>query len=181
MLWLEAGYELFANEGRQGIQIERLARIIQLNKSGFYHYFSDLEGFCGELVKLHEEKVDQFLLAISKITKLDPDYMLLLVENSSMVMFQVQLIRDQDNRSFYEASQLIDQKINSALSQIWGDFLELDADADLTLRYYTIVRDMFYVRVSFQNLDYQFLHNIAVDAKKLVSQMRLHQSKFQSL
>ncbi|WP_169725025.1 TetR/AcrR family transcriptional regulator [Algoriphagus terrigena] len=181
MLWLEAGYELFANEGRQGIQIERLARIIQLNKSGFYHYFSDLESFCGELVKLHEEKVDQFLLAISKITKLDPDYLLLLVENASMVMFQVQLVRDKGNRSFYQASQLIDQKINSALSQIWGDFLELDADADLTLRYYTIVRDMFYVRVSFQNLDYQFLHNIAADAKKLVAQMRLHQSKFQSL
>lgn len=181
MLWLEAGYELFANEGKQGIQIERLARIIQLNKSGFYHYFSDLAGFCGELVKLHEEKADQFLLAISKITKLDPDYLLLLVENTSMVMFQVQLVRDKGNRSFYEASQLIDGKVNSALSQIWGDFLEVDAESDLTLRYYTIVRDMFYVRVSFQNLDYQFLHNIAADAKKLVSQMRLHQSKFQSL
>jgi len=104
----------------------------------------------------------------------------LLVENTSMVMFQVQLVRDKDNSAFYEASQAIDKKVNSALSQVWSDFLELDADSDLTLRYFTIVRDMFYVRVSFQNLDYQFLHNIVADAKKLVAQMRLHQSEFQS-
>ena len=36
--WIEAGYERFAHEGPHGIQVERLARIIGVNKSGFYHY-----------------------------------------------------------------------------------------------------------------------------------------------
>ena len=44
-VWTEEGYRLFAKEGLDGIQVERLARILSLNKSGFYHYFGDLEGF----------------------------------------------------------------------------------------------------------------------------------------
>jgi AcrR family transcriptional regulator len=44
--WTEVGYALFAEEGLDGIQVERLARILKLNKSGFYHYFRDLDGYC---------------------------------------------------------------------------------------------------------------------------------------
>jgi hypothetical protein len=35
--WLEAGYDQFADEGLEGLQIERLSRITNLNKSGYYH------------------------------------------------------------------------------------------------------------------------------------------------
>ena len=56
-VWTEAGYKLFAEEGLEGIQVERLARILQLNKSGFYHYFGDLDGYCEELIKLQKEKL----------------------------------------------------------------------------------------------------------------------------
>jgi AcrR family transcriptional regulator len=58
--WLDTGYELFAREGLEGIQIERLARIVGLNKSGFYHYFGNLEIYRHELVKSHVQKVQQY-------------------------------------------------------------------------------------------------------------------------
>ena len=58
--WTEVGYDLFAHEGLDGIQVERLARILQLNKSGFYHYFGDLEGFCMELFALHKKSCAVF-------------------------------------------------------------------------------------------------------------------------
>jgi AcrR family transcriptional regulator len=54
LLWTEEGYNIFAKEGLDAIQVERLARILHLNKSGFYHYFGDLEGYCVELIKMHE-------------------------------------------------------------------------------------------------------------------------------
>jgi hypothetical protein len=37
--WLDVGYKIFAHEGPEGIQVERLARILGVNKSGFYHFF----------------------------------------------------------------------------------------------------------------------------------------------
>jgi AcrR family transcriptional regulator len=50
--WLSSGYELFAQEGPDGIQVERLARILNLNKSDFYHYFGEIENFLLELMIL---------------------------------------------------------------------------------------------------------------------------------
>ena len=79
-MWTEEGYCLFAKEGLYGIQVERLARILSLNKSGFYHYFGDLEGFCSALVQLHKKKVGEFLQEVAVTKKLDPDYLHLLIK-----------------------------------------------------------------------------------------------------
>ena len=90
-VWTEEGYRLFAKEGLYGIQVERLARILSLNKSGFYHYFGDIEGFCSALVELHKKKVGEFLQEVAVTKKLDPDYLHLLLKYREMVTFQVQL------------------------------------------------------------------------------------------
>ncbi len=37
--WIKAGYALLATDEIDGINIERLARALNVNKSGFYHYF----------------------------------------------------------------------------------------------------------------------------------------------
>ena len=170
-LWTEEGYHLFAREGLEGLQIERLARILQLNKSGFYHYFGDLEGYCMELTKLHHQKVKIFLEDTRQLKTLDPDYLLLLIEHTTTVMFQVQLTRTKDRYSFYNTSELVDLKVNAAVEQLWNDFLGHRHSADLAIRYYYIVRDMFYTRVSFQNFTYAFLHDLVTDAKVLIDQI----------
>jgi AcrR family transcriptional regulator len=82
-LWMEQGYTLFAEEGLEGIHIERLARILHLNKSGFYHYFADLEGYYEGLIKLHDQKVSLFVHDVGQAKKLDPDYLLVLVKHAA--------------------------------------------------------------------------------------------------
>ncbi|HMG91384.1 MAG TPA: TetR/AcrR family transcriptional regulator [Chryseolinea sp.] len=114
-LWIELGYDLFAKEGLDGIQVERLSRILKLNKSGFYHYFGDMEKYCAELVKLHNKKVDDFLGEVSEIKNLDPDYLLLLIKHAQEGMFQVQLTREKKSYSFYQISEEIEQKVNLAV------------------------------------------------------------------
>ena len=34
-----------------------------------------------------------------------------------------------------------------------------------------MVRDMFYTRISFQNLNYQYLHDLATEAKRIVDEI----------
>jgi AcrR family transcriptional regulator len=171
LLWVEQGYQLFAEEGLEGIQVERIARILQLNKSGFYHYFRDQEGFCAQLVALHLDKLDHFLDGIQQCKQLDPDYLLLLIRYAPTVMFQVQLTRNKEHHSFYKVSEVVDQRVNQTLHKLWSDFIGVQHSQDLTLRYYFIVRDMFYTRISFSNLNYQFLRDFVSNAKGLIDQI----------
>jgi len=171
LLWTEEGYNLFAKEGLDGIQVERLARIVQLNKSGFYYYFGDLEGYCVELIKMHEKKVNTFLGSINLLKKLDPGYLHLLIDHAPTVMFQVQLTRHKEILSFYQASERVDHLLNIAVRPLWNEFLGINGSPDLAMRYFHVVRDMFYTRISFQNLNYQFLHCFVTEAKSLIDEI----------
>lgn len=173
--WTEQGYTLFAEEGLDGIQIERLARILQLNKSGFYYYFGDMEVYCEEMLKLHDSKIDHFLRDAREVKTLDPDYLLLLIKYATMVMFQVQLTREKNKVSFYRASEAIDQKVDLVVKKMWGEFFGLQNNSDLSQRCHFIVRDMFYARVSFKNLNYPFLHTFTKDVKDAVIQLKRRQ------
>jgi hypothetical protein len=145
--------------------------MLRLNKSGFYHYFGDLEGFCTELLNLHKHKVNILVEEIFQTETLDPDYLELLVRHAATNMFQVQLVRSSNNRFLYEVSEMTDQKVADAVRKLWCDYMGIPHDSNLGLRYFAIVRDMFYTRISFQNLNYNFLHNIVIDAKAILDEI----------
>lgn len=179
-LWIEQGYALFAEEGLEGIQVERLSRILQRNKSGFYHYFADMEGYCAELVHLHENRITLFVTEIQFLKKIDPDYLLHMVRHATTVMFQVQLTRNKTDYSFYNASMEMDRKINLALRALWVDFTNI-GNTDLAMRYYDTVRDMFYNKSGSKNFNYRFLHGLFKEAKELIDQAIRHKSHVEIL
>lgn len=170
-IWTEAGYELFAAEGPDGIQIERLARILKLNKSSFYHYFGYLERYIKELVALHRQKADIYLIELKQISSIDPNYLELLVKHKTAIMFQVHLIRIKHNALFQSIATHIDQQVDKVLSQMWGDYLGLREYPQLAIRYFNIVRDMFYARLSYRNFNYPFLHNLMNEARVVMTQI----------
>src|SRR5688500_11665978 len=117
-VWTEVGYNIFAEEGLDGIQVERLARILQLNKSGFYHYFGDLEIFFEELVKLHYAKAEIFFAELRDIKTIDPEYLCLLVKHKISNMFHMQLIRSPQDSSFYNAAKKLDEREDTLLRDL---------------------------------------------------------------
>jgi len=84
--WIDAGYDLFSKEGFEGIQIERLARILDLNKSGFYHYFCDRNIFFEHLMQQHHEQVDQIITETKSIQAYDPEFLHLLIRFKATIM-----------------------------------------------------------------------------------------------
>lgn len=169
--WKEVGYTIFAEEGVEGIQVERLARILNLNKSGFYHYFGDLEGFFDELINLHEEKANLFLADVASVKSIDPDYLLVCVKHKIPVMFHLHLIRSRGNTTFYETAEKIDQREDALLRDRWTDYLGIHDNPSVAMRYFNIVRDMMYARISLKNLEYPFLHKLMAEAKAVMQQM----------
>jgi AcrR family transcriptional regulator len=171
-LWVDVGYNLFAQEGMEGLQIERLARILQLNKSGFYHHFGDFDGYLAAISKSHRENASNFTRRLLAIERLDPDYLLLLIEFATPVMFQVQAARCRQNYpTIYELGELVDETVNAPIGKLFGDFIGIEHRPDLAAKYYSVVRDMFYARANLHDFTYEFLSNLHLDAKSLILQI----------
>ncbi|HEX6223516.1 MAG TPA: TetR/AcrR family transcriptional regulator [Chryseolinea sp.] len=169
--WTEAGYTIFAEEGMAGIQVERLARMLNLNKSGFYHYFGDVDGFCDELISLHKEKAKLFLADVATVKSIDPDYLMVCVKHKKEVMVHLQLLRHQGNPLFSATAEKIDQEENFLLCDHWTHYLGIHDNPSLAMRYFKLVRDMLYARISVKHLEYPFLHKSMMEAKAVMQQM----------
>jgi AcrR family transcriptional regulator len=166
--WLETGYTVFAREGPNGIQIEKIARMLALNKSSFYHYFGTLEIFYELLVQHHYNKIDVAIEDAQSARSLDPDYLDIVVKHKVTFMFQMQLTRHRSNALFSKACVKVNQKIDQSVILLWNKHLGLTNNDEVSLLYLGFVRDTFYARISFENFNYHFLHELASGAKRIV-------------
>ena len=48
--WIKLGYRIFAEQGASGIIVEKMAKILKVNKSSFYWHFNTKKGFIDQLV-----------------------------------------------------------------------------------------------------------------------------------
>lgn len=175
--WIHTGYELFAQEGPEGIQVERLARILGLNKSGFYHYFGDMESFSKELIKHHYVVFNQFLHDAANCNTVDPEYAMVLLKHKTTVMAQMHLVRNKSNPMFYGAHQELDDNVSQAVLNIWAKHINIQNNPELVSQYFGIIRDMFYSRITWENYTYDYLHAMAEESKDIVAKIHGEKQK----
>ena len=108
--WIKAGYELFASQGLDGVRVERVARTLGLNKSGFYHYFVDLDNFSKQLIQHHFTAFDAFLEDVGHCQNIDPEYISVLIKHRITIMGQIHLVRDRGNQLLNRAHKELDDK-----------------------------------------------------------------------
>ena len=169
--WIATGYHLFAKEGPDGIHVERLARILHLNKSGFYYYFGDRECYVDRLVSYHYHMFDLFVKDVANCKNVDPDYVNILVKHKVAEMAQIQLVRNKSNPWFYAAHEKLDEKIDYAVWPIWAKYTAISNDPELAIIYHGLVRDVLYSRVNWENFDFKYIQFLVDEAKDIVAQM----------
>ncbi len=169
--WISAGYDLFAQEGHEGIQIERLARIVGLNKSGFYHYFGDLDLYFEHLMVHHRVMANLFSNSITSCSSFDPDYLHLLVKHKTTVLAQNQLARNRHIKIFIETYDGVNDNVDRAVLPIWSLFLGIPDNTSVALRYYEMTRHAFLSQVTSDNLTYELCHQVAYEAKSIIQEM----------
>jgi AcrR family transcriptional regulator len=59
--WVETGYGKFSESGPYGMKVEILAKLVNKNKSSFYHHFADMEIFIECLLNYHLERTRLFV------------------------------------------------------------------------------------------------------------------------
>jgi AcrR family transcriptional regulator len=170
--WIETGYQLFSQEGIPGIQIERMSRILGLNKSSFYHYFGTLEIFLDRLITHHHNHVELLVSDIKKADFFDPDLLNTLIQRQVTVMVQVQLKNSKSNSTLLAIGKIIEEQIDQAILPVWANYIGIPQNSGLAYKYLECVRDAFYTRISFEQFTYCFLHEFASGAKEIANQMQ---------
>jgi AcrR family transcriptional regulator len=176
--WIEAGYSLFAQEGPDGVLVEKLARQLGRNKSGFYYHFGDRDIFFSELIQHHHKIMDQFYRESSKCRHFDPDYLSLLLEYQTATYVQLQLRRHIDIPLFNDAFIKIKTKTEKGVRSLWADFIKIPQNHPLVPDLWNIMRDLFYMRLTGATPDLKSLQelvkgfSVVVEKLKRLAQMQ---------
>lgn len=167
--WLDVGYKIFAYEGPEGIQVERLARILGVNKSSFYHFFVDKDIFMSELIKLHLQHAQRYIAEIKKLDNFDPEFIGLLVAEKEIILFHRQLNKNADNVIFRKTFLEINAVVDSEILRLWAK--EIQLPPDLAFKLFDLVRDTFYSRISPKNYSATTVRQIVDEVKLFLSHL----------
>ncbi len=169
-IWIKTGYEQFAAEGLEGIQVERLARITGLNKSGYYHYFGDRDSFLGQLMNYHISLAENLANDMRQIKNFDPDFVQVLLKYPFPIIVHMQLVRNRQDKFLNDVYNQVNEFVDRAILPRWAQFIGTPHNHEFALKYFEQIRDMFYSRITLKNMNHDFLHNLIYDAKGLVQE-----------
>jgi AcrR family transcriptional regulator len=169
--WIKAGYKLLGTEGIDGIKIERLARILKLNKSGFYYYFGGMKPYVKSLLQYHVGLAHEVAGEIAKCESIDPDLLLIVVKHKPFFLVESQLAIKCKTAQFIEDCDEASNIINQQLLPLWKKNNDLPEDSTVALAYLNIVRHFFYARIDSENINYEFLHSLTVETRDVLDKV----------
>jgi len=166
--WIEAGYDQFAAEGLEGIQVERLARITGLNKSGYYHYFGDRETFLEKLMAYHLHLAITYTNELKQVQQFDPEYIQLLIRHSKQLMFSTQLVKNRHDKLLVRTHEKINEMVDPVLSKLFADFIGFKDHLEFSTKYFNQVRYMFHAQITPERMTYPFLRDFMYEAREVI-------------
>ncbi|GAA0879603.1 hypothetical protein GCM10009119_25710 [Algoriphagus jejuensis] len=168
--WLDEGYTIFSAEGPSSIQIERVARNLGKNKSGFYYFFKDRESFVECLMNEHRGRLDSLTQQIREIRNFNPEYFEFLIEHKESFFFQIQLAKNRETELFHETLNYFNSRIAAAAIPCWSDYLE--SSIEVAEKLWGLTRDAMVCRVTSEQFTYSWLADLASEAKMIACQQR---------
>jgi AcrR family transcriptional regulator len=168
--WIDSGYKLFVSEGMGCLNVERLSKAMSYNKSGFYYYFPNRETYLKEVMLHHFNSADRLIDDLKSIYTFDPDFLLLLIKHSDLVLAHMQTAKHLDNEVCLKCYESINEKVEPYVIPSWARFINYEDNQEFAKNYFVMVRDIFYLRVTKETLNYNFLKNLVNESKALLKQ-----------
>lgn len=67
--WINLGYKIFADQGVSGIVVEKMAKVLKVNKSSFYWHFKTKKEFIRQLVEFWKNRETDRIITLTKDKK----------------------------------------------------------------------------------------------------------------
>ncbi len=151
-IWIEYGYQIFANEGPQGLRIEKLAKSIQKNKSSFYHFFADLEVFTQRLLDFHLEQAKEIARKESEAQN-ESELAHIIVEHKRDLLFNRQLRFHRENPDFKACFQKVNEVSLPGLLPVWKEIIGLDENNYLAKMVLMLSIENFFLQITDETLN----------------------------
>ncbi len=165
--WIQVGYENFAFHGPGGLKVERLAKELQRNKSGFYHYFSDVELFTQVLLEYHLVQAEMIAEKEAQCDTQD-ELIDILVAHKVDLLFNRQLRFHRENPQFESCFEAVSAIANPAVMGIWSKMLDLRDQSYLASLVFQLGIENFYLRITPESLNHAWLTSYFAEFKNLV-------------
>ena len=163
--WIKAGYALLGTEGLESLKIERIARGLNLNKSGFYYYFESMPGFLKRLLEYHVELANVVAADIERCETMDPDLVLVIVRQKSFFLVESQLlVKSRLAHTHLDVDQA-GKIITKALMTLWRNQNPAFCDQAVASAHLNIIRHFIYARIDAENITYEFIHDLVAETR----------------
>lgn len=163
--WIEAGYEIFANQGPDALKIEQLARVVGKSKSSFYHHFADLPVFHENLMEWHLQRALELAEKAKQCKSMIPDMLMVFAENKQDLLFNRQLRIHRTNYTYQLCFQRAHSVVQNEFLHLWAEMLDLQDQKHIAQNILDIVTDIFYQRITNENLTYGWLVSFIEEIK----------------
>ncbi|MGL2986200.1 TetR/AcrR family transcriptional regulator [Flavobacterium sp. RSSA_27] len=167
--WIELGYTIFANEGPSAIKIEQLARKVGKSKSSFYHHFADTSVFLEELLKYHLKQSQKISILAKACQTITPDFIHLLLQIKTDILFNRQLRVHRDNPVFKECFLSANIPVENAFLQIWTAGIGLESNVKFAKMLLQLTIENFYLQITAANLNEEWLTHYFNEIKTMVA------------
>ena len=169
--WIEKGYEMLATDGFSHVNVESIARSLQKNKSSFYYYFGDWEGFEEDLLNYHLHLAKDFAKSVEKCESVIPDIANLFIAHKTDIFFHKQLRINREKPLFKKCFETVYQLFEEAVKDTWSSFLNLEQHSYLSTKILALLSENFLLQITEDNFTYEWLSAYFLENSMLLRNM----------
>lgn len=169
--WIDAGYEIFSLHGPEALKVEQLARITGTSKSSFYHHFADLEIYIEFILQYHLERAVILADQAKQCKSLVPDVVQMLVDAKKDILFNRQLRIHRQSVAFQLCFERAHSLVSNEFLELWAEWIGMQDKPDVAANVFKVATDLFYQRLTNDNLTYEWLGSFIQEVKTFLEQV----------
>ena len=170
--WIDIGYELFSKFGPKGLKVETIAKMVNKNKSSFYHHFADMEVFVEYLQIYHLERTKSIAIRAKECKNMVPDMLNLLLDIKQDLLFNRQLRINRNLNDFKKCFENVNRTVEDAFIRIWSEALGLEENEQLAQIVLNLTVENFYLQITEETLTYDWLLSYFTEILLMVKGIR---------
>jgi hypothetical protein len=129
------------------------------------------------LLHYHVRRASTIASEVAQCENIDPDLVLLIVKNKSFFLVESQLLIKSRPLHLDEDVDAAGRIVNEELLPLWRKVRDLPEDHAAAMGFLNIMRHFFYARIDPENINYEFLHALAVETDDVLDKiMDMHGS-----
>lgn len=157
--WIEAGYQLFADQGPAGLKVEVLAKQVGKSKSSFYHHFADIELFTEQLLNYHLVQAKRLAAKEEHCASIDPEMIELFVQHKKDLLFNRQLRVNRNIPLFKACFEKTNELIQGTILTVWTKEMGLKQHPTQAEHLLELALENFYLQITEEHLNVAWLSN----------------------